>query len=311
MTNKKYKGVIVPMISPFTENGKIDERAVVRIINNFIIYDVQPFILGTTGESSSIEDYEKYQFAKIVANNFRDKTTLYVGIGSNSFSTSVDYAKRFYDLGFKIMVAHLPSYYPITESQILNYFEKLIEAIPGELMIYNITATTHISIPVNVVEKLSHHERIVGLKDSERDQERFDTLINMIKKREDFSHLIGWGAQSAHGLLIGSDGIVPSTGNLIPAMFKVMYDAAKNGDNKTAIQMQNLSNEVAEIYQKGRVLSESLAALKILMKTQGLCESNVLPPLTNLSDGEESKLIDQLNFIKQKQNIFNPEGVLS
>ena len=93
-----------------------------------------------------------------------------------------------------------------------NYYKNLADNIKGPLMLYNIKATTHMSIPVEIIRRLSMHPNIVGLKDSERDLERMEACISISKGREDFAYFCGWAAQSAHSLELGADGIVPSTG---------------------------------------------------------------------------------------------------
>jgi len=306
--NKKYSGVIVPMITPFTEDGKIDEKAVIKIIENLISNGVKPFILGTTGESESIPDKEKIRLAKIVTEKFNDKTTIFVGIGNNCFNKSVKLAKNFYDLGLSCFVAYLPGYYPISKSEIHKYYINLIENIPGELMLYNITATTNLSIPIDVVMELSKHERIVGIKDSERNIDRLNKLIELIKNREDFSHLVGWAAKSVTGLMTGSDGIVPSTGNLTPGMFRLLYDSAKNGDKKTAVKMQRQTDEIAKVYQKDQTLSESIAALKVLMNLENLCEINVLPPLVKTNRNNIQIIKNEYRELKEKLNKQDMKG---
>lgn len=303
--NKKFTGVIVPMITPFKRNGEIDENAIIKIIENFIKVGVNPFILGTTGESASISDEEKFRFAQIVSKNFKGKTILYAGVGSNDIKLSVEYAKQYYDLGFDCCVAHLPSYYPITDSQILKYYENLIEQIPSDLMLYNIKATTHLSIPVDIVKKLSQHERIVGLKDSERDFERIKDLINFAKEKNDFSFLIGWGSKCGDGLLLGADGIVPSTGNITPGLFKEMLNAVKQKDINTVRKIQLIADEISEVYQKNKLLSESLAALKVMMETEQLCEKFVLPPLTEIEGKEYDDIRKGYTELIEKYELKN------
>ena len=79
------------------------------------------------------------------------------------------------------------------------------------------------SIPTDVVEKLSEHPNIVGLKDFERSLDRMEILADKFASRMDFSIMSGWTVQSTHALTMGLDGIVPSTGNLIPDMFAELY----------------------------------------------------------------------------------------
>ena len=88
-----------------------------------------------------------------------------------------------------MIVATLPSYYALTEEQMYGYYKNLADAITGPLMLYNILATTHMTIPVDVVKRLADHPNIVGLKDSERDLDRMQQCIAISKDREDFAYL--------------------------------------------------------------------------------------------------------------------------
>ncbi|MHC4637431.1 MAG: dihydrodipicolinate synthase family protein [Planctomycetota bacterium] len=287
---KKYHGSIVPMVTPFTEDGKIDKPAAAKITEFLIENNNSPFVLGTTGEAASVPDSERPAFVETIVKAAAGRTLTYAGIANNCIDTTVELAKKYFDLGIDAVVAHLPSYYPLTEDHMLKYFETLAEALPGPLMVYNITITTHMSIPLDVVDKLSHHPNIVGLKDSERNEERLEQATSMWKERDDFVHLCGCAALSAKALLSGSDGIIPSTGNFVPKMFYDLYEAGAKGDAETANRLQAETNEIAKIYQKDRTLCQSLAALKVIMKNLDLCEDYVLSPLFSIPE-EEKELI--------------------
>jgi 4-hydroxy-tetrahydrodipicolinate synthase len=284
------RGVIVPMITPFTKDGKIDIKATGRIIDHLIAAGTAPFILGTTGESASIPEKARPAFVEAMVETVSGRVKTYAGVSSPCFQTSVEAANHYFDLGVDAVVAHPPSYYPLSDGHLLRYFENLAENIPGPLILYNIPAVTHISIPVPVLDQLSHHERIIAIKDSERDLERFNQSLKLWSNRDDFYHLVGWGAQMENGLLQGSAGLVPSTGNLVPKMYQDMVDAAQARDYQKLKQLQKLTGDISAVYQKNRSLNQSLPALKVMMNVLNLCEPYVLPPL-DMSDDEEKNLI--------------------
>jgi 4-hydroxy-tetrahydrodipicolinate synthase len=288
------RGVIVPMITPFTKEGTIDIYAVKIIIEHLVAAGTAPFILGTTGESASIPEKLRPEFVKVMVNASSGRTKTYAGISSPSFQTSIDAAQNYFDLGVDALVAHPPSYYPLSDDQLLKYFHNLADNVPLPLILYNIPVVTHVSIPVSVIDQLSHHENIVGIKDSERDQERFNYSIKLWSEREDFNHLVGWGTQMANGLLQGSAGIVPSTGNLVPKMYQDMVDASQSGNHQKLEELQKLTDGIGEIYQKGRTLNQSLPALKVMMNVLQLCESYVLPPLDISNDEERQQIIEAM-----------------
>ena len=304
MNKSKYRGVVVPMVTPVTQDGRLDVEAVKRIIEFFAENGVSPLLMGTTGEGNSVSQADGQLFVKtsVTARNnsqfsILNSQLIYAGLTGNCFSEQVRQAEVYTALGADVIVATLPTYYALTEEQMYDYYKTLADCITGPLMLYNILATTHMSIPVEVIRRLADHSNIVGLKDSERDLERMAQCIEIAKGRDDFAYFCGWAAQSAHSLAQGGNGIVPSTGNYVPDMFRQLFDAAVAGDMETANRLQDETNEIAKIYQKDRTLGQSLTALKVMMQTKGLCEPWMLMPLTRLSAEEEQTIKDKVNAL--------------
>lgn len=294
---KKYKGVVVPAVTPLTSSLQLDEYAVEKMFQHFYDSDVAPFILGTTGEASSFSLAFKKQFIQKAGSIKKAGTLLYTGISSNCFDESVELANISADAGADVVVATIPSYYALTEKQTKTYFESLADRSPLPVIIYNIPATTHFSLPLDWLDELSYHSNIVAAKDSERSDERLQQSIALWKDRSDFSHFVGWAARSAQALLAGSDGIIPSTGNVVASIYKTLIDAVKSGDKTTAYQMQQLSDDLGAVYQGGKTLGESLWALKVLMQSKNLCEPFVMPPLQAMDNDEKDNLLKKFSAI--------------
>jgi dihydrodipicolinate synthase/N-acetylneuraminate lyase len=299
--NKKYRGVIVPMVTPFTKELSVDLEATKRILDTFLEAGVSPFLLGTTGESVSIADSQKISLVKSTVEYVNHRVKVYAGVSGNCLNESIGSAEVFAHLGVDAVVAHLPFYYPMDSTQMLRYFEQLADKIACPLILYNMPATTKLSIPLDVIDKLSYHPNIAGVKDSERGMERLGQSLKLWSEREDFVFLLGWAAQSAYSLLNGADGIVPSTGNITPKLYKDLYESVIQGNSEKANELQEKTNLVSEIYQKDRNLSQSIPALKVMMSVFGLCETSVMPPFYELGDQEKvlikEKTIRELNEI--------------
>ena len=276
---KKYRGTIVPVITPLNADRTLDTSAVERLFLLFREHGVQPFILGTTGEAASLPASLKQEYIRVAGRIKQTGDILYAGISSNCLPDSVEAASFAFDSGVDVVVATLPSYYTLTEGQMLVYFERLALQVKGPLIIYNIPATTHHSIPLSIIDKLSRHPNIVGTKDSERNEERLQNSLRLWSGRSDFSHFLGWAAKSGAALLAGGDGLVPSTANFAPAVYTDMEKAVERGDAEMVGQLQFLSDELGNTYQSGGTLGESLAALKLIMEKEGLCQSYMMPPL--------------------------------
>ena len=279
---KRFSGVVVPMVTPLNKDFTIDVIAVERIIKLFAENGIHPLVLGTTGESSSINEKESL---KLVETSVKVKGTnqcIYVGLVGNQVDNLIKRGNQYIALGADCVVATLPSYYGLSENQMLLFYQTLADKISGPVMMYNIKATTQMSIPLEVVRELSKHPNIWGLKDSERDLERMKFCIDWYKENSNFSFFCGWGAQSFGSLKLGADGIVPSTGNYVPEMYKSLYESALNKDWENCEKWQLETNAIAKEYQKNKTLGESLAFLKFLMNKKGFCNKTMMPPLTEI-----------------------------
>lgn len=300
---KKYHGTIVPLVTPINEKFQLDKEAVNRMLENLKQFDASPFILGTTGESALLSNPLRLEYLETVSGIRSSEHKLYVGISSNSMRETIEFSKRCFDLGADAVVATLPFYYKLSENQIKEYFLQLADHVAGPMIIYNIPSTTHMSIPLDLLNELSYHEHIVGTKDSERSEERLKESLALWADRPDFSHLLGWAAKSTYALMNGSDGLVPSTGNLAPSIYQGMYQAVAEGLEEKAYSYQRQSDLLGDLYQTDRTLGESLWALKVLMQSVGLCEPYMMPPLQGLS-------VEEVNALKRSfQKLVKEEGI--
>ena len=289
----KYHGVVVPMVTPVTKEGDIDVKAVERITDNFAKYNVSALLMGTTGEGNSVAVEQGVKMIEAAAKAAAGRITIYAGLAGNCVSEQMEAAKKFVAAGADVIAATLPCYYALTPEQMMKYYTDLADALTIPLMLYNITITTHMSIPVDVIEKLSHHPNIVGLKDSEDNQERMEEILRLVADRDDFAYFCGCAANSAKALSLGADGIVPSVGNYLPKMYADLFDAGVKGDTATAEDLQQKTIEIGKINTAGLTLGQSLAGLKVIMKMVGLCDTFMLPPLTELDDDTVKRIQEQ------------------
>src|SRR5687767_9373131 len=106
---KKYKGVVIPMVTPLNEDLSLDKNAVETIMLIFRSNKVIPFILGTTGESASFSHKFKLDLIQTAGKIKRPDMELYTGISSNCLEESIDLAHAGFDAGANVVVATLPS----------------------------------------------------------------------------------------------------------------------------------------------------------------------------------------------------------
>jgi 4-hydroxy-tetrahydrodipicolinate synthase len=268
------------MITPFTPAGAIDEPAIGRIVDLLVAGGVNCFPLGTTGESASIPNDDKRRVVEVTLRAANGRCAVYAGVSGNCFRESVELAKSFKSLGgVAAVVAHMPSYYQLRDDEIESYFLRLADSVPLPLVLYNIPATTHHSIALDVVDRLSRHDNIVAIKDSSGDKPRLTEMLKRTGGRGGFPVLLGSSASFAHGLRAGAVGLVPSGGHLVPREYQQMYEAAMAERWDDVERLQHETDAVCAQYLKGRSLAQGLGALKAILESRGVCGRTMLPPL--------------------------------
>ncbi len=299
-TLNKYHGVVVPMITPINRNGDVDIPAVERIIENFAKNNVHALVMGTTGEGNSVPVAQGAKMIEAASKTAAGRILIYAGLAGNCISEQYEAAKLFVAAGADVIAATLPCYYALTEDQMFKYYKDLADVLTVPLMLYNITITTHMSIPLDIIERLSHHPNIVGLKDSENNIPRLEEALAIFADRDDFAYFCGCAANSAKSLSLGADGIVPSVGNYYPKLFQDLFLAGVEGNTALADELQQEAIDVAKINTAGLTLGQSLAGLKVIMNMAGLCEEYMLPPLTELDAETVSRIREQAKTIVDK-----------
>jgi dihydrodipicolinate synthase/N-acetylneuraminate lyase len=290
----KYHGAVVPVVTPFIAGGGLDEPALERLVAAQLAGGVEGiFVLGTTGEGAHVPHELRRRMVELTVRHTAGRTQIFVGLGDLR-AADMSEANEFLRAGATAVVAHPPISEKIPAEKLQAWFQLLLDRVEGPLLLYNMPVTTGVSIPLDAVEKLLGHPQLAGFKDSENNPQRHEELLQRCGGKKDFSVFIGVGALMEKGLKLGADGIVPSVGNLIPDVCHQLCAAAKKSDWGAAEKLSARMNAVAALYQKGRNLNESLAALKAAMHCSGMCSPVVLPPLRKVSETELEKIRHQM-----------------
>ena len=127
MKEKKYKGVVVPMVTPVTKEGALDTAAVERIITFFVEAGVSPLLMGTTGEGNSVSQADGLLFVETAVKAAQKRITIYAGLTGNCFSEQLKQAEAYTNAGADVIVATLPTYYALTPEQMEAWTDAVSE----------------------------------------------------------------------------------------------------------------------------------------------------------------------------------------
>ncbi len=288
------QGAIVPIVTPVTPAGELDVPAAERLVDHLASNGCGMLVLGTTGEVASLPRDLRQRYVEIAVKVAAKRTPVFACPASNCVSFTIDTANDYLRAGVDAVVGILPNYYKLEPAEMLAYFERLADNIRGPLMIYNMPATTGMSIPLDVIETLAACPNVTGLKDSEGTAGRREEVAKRFGGRADFGLFMGIAAHSVAALRLGFDGLVPSSGNLYPERWSALFNAARSGDWATAEKLQAQLDALGAIFQRNRTLGQSLAALKAGCGLRGLCGPDMVPPLRALSVEEQEAVRAEL-----------------
>jgi dihydrodipicolinate synthase/N-acetylneuraminate lyase len=245
MTTRKPTGVIVPMITPFTAAGAVDVVAVGRVVEHLITGGMDGlFLLGTTGESASMTARQKRDLVAAAVEAGRARLGIYAGISSNVQEEAVQAAHDYAALGVDALFVLPPHYYPVPDHALEDWLRQLLDRVPLDVLLYNIPLTTHVSIPMEVVERLADHPRLLGMKDSAGDRQQMLAALAIARQRAGFHVLAGTNKLFVEGLALGAHGIIPAAANLDPDVHRDLYRAVRAGQQE---EVQRLAAAMGDV----------------------------------------------------------------
>lgn len=277
---------IVPMVTPVGLTGKLDPGAITRLIDHILGGGCQALMVGgTNGEGPSLAATDRIELVRLARFAARGRARLIASISGTALVDAVRAGRESLAAGADAIAAHPAPYFQVEAEELEVYFTRLADETGGPLFLYNMPLTTRISIPLEVVERLSHHPAIVGIKDSEGNRDRQVALAEKFKGRKDFAVFCGAASHASAAMQAGADGCVPSLGNLAPAFCRGWMDSAVAAE--TALDdLQSQANTLAAIYQTGRPLHRQVPALKACSELLGHASRHVLSPLLPTPEDE-------------------------
>jgi dihydrodipicolinate synthase/N-acetylneuraminate lyase len=289
-----HRGVIVPLVTPVTATSELDEAAAIRLVEHLASNGCGMLVLGTTGEVASLSAALRRRYVQLAVKTAARRTPVFACIAHNCLADAIAAGRDYLALGADAVVGLLPNYFKLDVAGMERWFEQLAAGLPGPLLVYNMPQTTGMSIPVEVIERLSQLPNITGLKDSENTPGRPELVAQRLGGRADFSLFMGVALLSVPALRLGFVGLVPSSGNLYPDRWRDLYAAAGAGDWERAQQLQTQLDTIGAVFQRNRLLGQSLAALKAGLGLRSLCGPDMVPPLQPLPAAEQDAIRAEL-----------------
>jgi 4-hydroxy-2-oxoglutarate aldolase len=231
------EGVFPPLPTPFAEDGSLAPDRIRENVERMNGAGLSGYLaLGSNGEAFHVAPDEASAIWTAVVESAAPGMTILAGTGRLSTWETIEMTQRAADAGCAAALVLPPFYYrgSMTSDALRNHYEAVADSSPIPVLLYNVPATTGISIPLDVVADLARHPQIVGIKDSSGDIARLAETIRLTRGGDPFSVLSGNYAAFLPGLSFGIDGAILAVANVVPAECVSMKTLFQNGQTKEA-----------------------------------------------------------------------------
>jgi 4-hydroxy-2-oxoglutarate aldolase len=296
--NKNLCGIFPPVTTPFNSDG---ELLIDRFKENLARWAAAPLagltVLGSNGEAHLLSDQEALRVVREARNTVVASKTMIVGAGKESTRLTLEFVRKVADLGADYALIGIPSYYRarMVDDALFAHFWSIADESPIPVLIYNAPQFTGISASAALIERLSAHENIAGMKESGGNL----PLQAEVRRRtpERFQILVGSAPTLFPSLVQGACGGIVAVACALPAFTCEIYEAFRAGDWKGGAELQKRLTPPAEAV----TVVFGVPGLKYAMTLMGFYGGEARLPLLPLKDDQRAKL----------KSIFQAAGVLA
>ncbi|MGW2652975.1 dihydrodipicolinate synthase family protein [Streptomyces sp. NPDC001478] len=280
------RGVVPPVCTPLDPRGEVDTASLARLVDHLVSGGVHGlFALGSTSEVAYLTDEQRGTALETVVNAADGRVPVLAGVIDTTTPRVVEHARTAAALGADALVATAPFYTRTHAREVAGHFRRLRAEVDLPLFAYDIPVAVHSKLSAALVRELAEDGTLAGLKDSSGDEGGLRRLVVALGGREgradgpapDFSVLTGSELTVDAALLAGADGVVPGLGNVDPAGYVRLYEAARGGDWTLAAKEQERLVELFAMVDAGPEAdmgrsSSALGAFKAALQLLGVIE---------------------------------------
>ncbi|MFT4600937.1 MAG: 4-hydroxy-tetrahydrodipicolinate synthase [Arenicella sp.] len=284
---RKFRGLGVAMVTPFSADGSIDLPALEKLTNFLIDGGVDYLVVqGTTGESPVLSKEEKQLTLDTVAKINKGRKPIVFGIGGNNTQSVSKDLKTFKLDSVDAILSASPYYNKPTQEGIYQHYKVLAESTDLPIIVYNVPGRTASNIlPETTLRLAKDFDNIFAVKEASGNMEQ---IMNLIQNKPDgFLVISGDDAITLPILAAGGDGVISVVGNAYPYAFGKMVEEGLNGNFEESRKFHyKILPIINPLFSEGNP-----AGIKESLTDQGIMENHVRLPLVNVSDELKNKIV--------------------
>jgi 4-hydroxy-2-oxoglutarate aldolase len=283
----RLQGILGPVTTPFATNGELDRAGFERNIRAHLSSGLSGVVVaGSTGEAPLLDSVERetlVEWARAVVPGDR---LLIAGVGAESTRTTLQLTERAAQRGADAVLVIAPHYFggAMTDDALRAHYLRIADASRVPVLLYNNPKYMHFRLSPALVEELSRHENVPGMKDSTGDRALFEHYMACHGPR--FTLLTGNGTFLKTAIEMGAPGGIIAAALFAPELCVDVLEAMQRGDAATAGELQNRLTPLA------RVIVGDLgpAGVKAALDCVGLAGGDARPPLPALSREDRDRV---------------------
>lgn len=279
------EGSIVALITPMDEQGEVDYDGLERLITFHLSEKTDALlVLGTTGESSTLSSEEEEEILRFTVEKVNGKVPVIAGAGTNATKKTIERVNRFAELGADQVLVITPYYNKTSDDGLLAHFTAIADRSPVPIILYNVPSRTGMTIPIQVLERLAKHPKIIGIKEASGDISYVMAVARLLN--ETFVLYSGNDDMILPVLSVGGSGVISVWANIKPKQVHDLVSAFNNGniEKAQAIQLDALPLIHALFSETNPI------PVKAAMEILGLPAGPLRLPLVSLAEEKKEQL---------------------
>jgi len=301
-----FTGCGTAMVTPFRQDGSLDELALKRLVERQIGAGVDFLVpCGTTGESPTLTHEEHLRVVEITVEIAKGKVPVLAGAGGYNTAEVIALARELAAIGVDGILSVTPYYNKPTQEGLYQHFRAIAAAVPLPIILYSVQGRTGVNVESATVARLAGIENIVGIKEASGNITQMAAILNLVP--EDFIVLSGDDAITLPLISLGGRGVISVVSNEIPAEMSSLVRLALQGNFFGAREMHRRYHPLMEV----NFVESNPIPVKAAMAEMGLLEAVWRLPLVPPKAENHSRIrgvLESLGLASRREAAIENDG---
>lgn len=285
MKNPIFTGAGVAIITPFTADGKVNEKVLAEIIEYQISHSTDAIVIcGTTGESATLDHNEHTQAIKVAVDVTAGRIPVIAGTGSNDTAYALKLSNDAEKLGVDGLLMVTPYYNKASQDGLIKHFNYVADRVSTPIILYNVPSRTGCEIKPETYAELAKHKMIYAAKEATGNLSSIAKTISLVP--EDFAIYSGNDDQITPIMSLGGKGVISVLSNILPQVAHDIAQSALDGDFKKSAELQLKYLELCN----AMFMDVNPIPVKVAMRMMGIDVGPLRLPLCDMTPANTEKL---------------------